>query len=301
MNSEIPRGLSASRWARSSIPPLKSWPRPPPPSTITPIPPRPSSDPPNSPHNGGPSPEQELSRFLKIVARLNWKLPFLNQGYNTAIERAGKTQQEAEAHEIHFKLDFHEYYMLIERALVHLMGIYGIAVYGMGSSSMGNGNANASASASTDNLKTGAPRERISQHRYHANVLAALEDTSNPLHEIFGAADVRRDLARAKDLRNRWKYADDPGGEGAAGELHKKKYMPAPLEAYNLEQILKTIFAAFDRAFAVAEPFVRQNAKRRGGDGGGGVDEGGPVSPADWTTEEGDWEFMVDAMDWEAV
>ncbi|KAI1637540.1 hypothetical protein F4809DRAFT_604095 [Biscogniauxia mediterranea] len=271
----MPRGLAASRWAPSSIPPLKSWPRPPP-STVSPIPPRPSSDPPNSSHNGSPSPEQELSRFLKIVARLNWKLPFLNQGYNTAVERAGKTQQEVEANEIHFKLDFHEYYMLIERALVHLMGIYGIAVHGMGG--MGNGNA--------DNLKVGGRRERICQHQYHANVLAALEDPSNPLHQIFGDPDVRKQLARAKDLRNRWKYADDPN--------EPQKFMPAPLEAYNLEQILQTIFAAFDRAFIVADAFVRQKAK-------GGVNEGGPVSPADWTTEASDWEFMVDAMDWEAV
>ncbi|KAI1487915.1 hypothetical protein F5X96DRAFT_647965 [Biscogniauxia mediterranea] len=271
----MPRGLAASRWAPSSIPPLKSWPRPPP-STVSPIPPRPSSDPPNSSHNGSPSPEQELSRFLKIVARLNWKLPFLNQGYNTAVERVGKTQQEVEANEIHFKLDFHEYYMLIERALVHLMGIYGIAVHGMGG--MGNGNA--------DNLKVGGRRERICQHQYHANVLAALEDPSNPLYPIFGDPDVRKQLARAKDLRNRWKYADDPN--------EPQKFMPAPLEAYNLEQILQTIFAAFDRAFVVADAFVRQKAK-------GGVNESGPVSPADWTTEASDWEFMVDAMDWEAV
>ncbi|KAI1499728.1 hypothetical protein F5X99DRAFT_388809 [Biscogniauxia marginata] len=268
-------GLAASRWARSSIPPLKSWPRPPPPSTVPPLP-RSTSDPPALSRNGRPSPEQELSRFLKIVARLNWKLPFLNQGYNTAIERAGKTQQEVEANEIHFKLDFHEYYMLIERALVHLMGIYGIAIYGM--SGMENGNA--------DSLKAGVPRERISQHRYHANVLAALEDTSNPLHQIFGDPDVRKQLSRAKDLRNRWKYADDPS--------EPKRFMPAPLEAYNLEQILQTIFAAFDQAFIVADGHVRQNAQ-------GGANEGGPVSPADWTTEAGDWEFMVDAMDWEAV
>ncbi|KAI0003560.1 hypothetical protein F4779DRAFT_601388 [Xylariaceae sp. FL0662B] len=269
-------GLSASRWNTSSIP---AWPRPPPASISA------SSSPPVS-ASSRPSPEQELSRFLKIVARLNWKLPFLNHGYDTAINRTGKTQQEVEANEIHFKLDFHEFYMLIERALVHLMGVFGIVIYaqrGFNGNGVLNGNGNGHDVGPGESIKISGFRERISQHRYHANVLTALDDPTNPLHGVFGTADVRQQLLRAKNLRNRWKNADD-------GE--PQRFMPAPLEAYNLEKILQTIFAAFDQAYLLAEQYVRENVTGR---------DAGPVSAADWSTEERDWEFMVDAMDWEAV
>ena len=124
-----------------------------------------------------------------------------------------------------------------------------------------------------------------SQHRYHHNVLAALDDPSNPLHEILATGDARRQLSRAKELRNRWKFADDPG-EAA-------RFVPAPLESYNLEQMLQTIFAAFDQAYLQTEQYMRtRNGQRQ---------DGGPISTADWTTDSEDWGFIVDAMDWEAV
>ncbi|KAI1753415.1 hypothetical protein F4782DRAFT_498001 [Xylaria castorea] len=267
------KGLAASRWA-SDLPYMTSWPRPPP----TPF------------HNGTPgssslrhlantssstasrsekpsSPEQQLSRFLKIVARLKWKIPFLEIGYGIALDRAGKPEQETAANEIHFKLDFHEFYMLIERALVHLMGVYGIAI--------SNGLQN-----DPDTF-----RDRSQQHRYHENVLLALDNPANPLHETLGRLEVRKQLARAKELRNRWKNADDDDNLG--------RFMPAPLEAYNLKEILQVILLALEQAYFFTEQFVRQQHP--------GVNHNQPVSTADWTTDSDDWEFMVDAMDWEVV
>ncbi|KAI1339069.1 hypothetical protein F5Y15DRAFT_93251 [Xylariaceae sp. FL0016] len=280
----MPTGLSASRWASSSI----AWPRPPPskPAILPADNIAASNGVANRNGNSSsssygyvygqsqPSPQQELSRFLKIVARLNWKMPFLNHGYVIAVDRQDKTQQEIEAHEIHFKIDFYEYYMLIERALVHLMGVYGISI--------------SRQSPNNEMPKPGVPRERISQHRYHANVLEALADPTNPLYEIFGQGEARKQLFRAKDLRNRWKNAD--------GELPGVRLAPPPLESYKLEQILKVIFAAFDQAHDLASRHVRQSS-------GADVDmrDGEPVSSADWTTDSNDWEWMVDAMDWEVV
>ncbi|KAJ8104800.1 hypothetical protein ONZ43_g7684 [Nemania bipapillata] len=69
--------------------------------------------------------------------------------------------------------------------------------------------------------------------------------------------------------------------------------MPAPLEAYNVKEILQAILLALERAYFVADRFVRQRNP--------GVDRNQPVSTADWTTDSDDWEFMVDAMDWEVV
>ncbi|KAI0844779.1 hypothetical protein F5Y00DRAFT_247906 [Daldinia vernicosa] len=215
--------------------------------------------------NGLPPPEYELSRFLKIVARLNWKMPFLKEGYRIAIDNAGKPPSQVEAHEIQFKLDFHEFYMLIERALVRLMGIFGIAVKNQG--------------ATINGVFTLYGSSEGGQHRYHANVLRALEDSKNPLNVIFGAPEVKKQLMRAKDLRNRWKNID---------EADSASLPPAPLSAYNLELMVQTILSAIERAHAFTVEYV---VKR----------EGKPMNTPSETVGEKDWEFMVDAMDWEAV
>ncbi|KAI1187452.1 hypothetical protein F5B17DRAFT_399491 [Nemania serpens] len=313
-----PKGLAASRWA-SEFPSVTSWPRPPPPPQNHPHPhpnngagadvghsssspswtsrrtaPLPSRRIANSSssttsHNDQPSsPEQELSRFLKIVARLKWKIPFLEIGYGTALDRVGKPQQEIDANEIHFKLDFHEFYMLIERALVHLMGVYGIVIYAQPDANgngygVGVGNSNGNG-----NSDAGVFRDRSQKHRYHENVLLALDNTANPLHETLGQPEVRKQLARAKELRNRWKHAaDNDGGD------HPVRFMAAPLEVYNLHEILQTILLGLEQAYFVADHFVRLRNPQTAWDQ--------PVSMADWTTDSDDWEFMVDAMDWEVV
>ncbi|KAH9909885.1 hypothetical protein F4778DRAFT_713252 [Xylariomycetidae sp. FL2044] len=286
------QGLAASRWADSSIPPLTSWPRPPPPSSNAHLNPRPA----NGPANAQPSPEQELSRFLKIVARLNWKMPFLNHGYGIATDRVGKTQQQIDANEIHFKIDFHEFYMLLERALVHLMAVYGVVVEAQYGFSQNLHNNNGHPVQQPNGGGSGGAGAGPLQHRYHANVLQALTNPANPLHEILGVGEAFQQLSRAKDLRNRWKYADDPA--------EPSRFMPAPLEAYNLETILQTIFAAFEQAYLVTERHVREGLSLQANGNGYGGDAGaveGPVSAADWTTDQEDWGFMVEAMDWEAV
>ncbi|KAI1801055.1 hypothetical protein F4811DRAFT_482412 [Daldinia bambusicola] len=211
-----------------------------------------------------PPPEYELSRFLKIVARLNWKMPFLKEGYRMAIDNAAKPQAQVEACEIQFKLDFHEFYMLIERALVRLMGIFGIIVKNHG--------------AVINGVFTLYGSSESGQHQYHANVLRALEDPRNPLSAIFGVTEVRKQLMQAKDLRNRWKNIDE--ADPASPPL-------APLSAYNLELIVQTILAAIERAHTFTVEYVVAR-------------EGKPMNTSSDTGEK-DWEFIVDAMDWEAV
>lgn len=143
-----------------------------------------------------PTPWAELGRFTKIARRLKWKLPFLAHGYNAAVHDPDHGQR-AEA-ELMFKLDFFEYYMLLERALVHLMGVFGINITGgfardkagqepTQSHRLGNGEGGS------------AIKSRSSDHRFHANVLEALDDARNPLHESLGKEEVRYALARAKE------------------------------------------------------------------------------------------------------
>ncbi|KXX81497.1 hypothetical protein MMYC01_201749 [Madurella mycetomatis] len=253
--------------------------------------------------------KHELARYTKIIRRLQWKLPFLAQGYNLAVDRLGKDPTVVSEAELMFKLDFFEYYMLIERALVHLLGVFGVDVpRGHQSPTApapdGNGRAAEGLAASTWKNRP--------HHRYHANVLAALDREDNPLHETLGTGDVRQRLGRAKDLRNRWKTVADDDDEGPGGGdkrdtspagpergWHTKK-IASPLETYDLEKMLEVIFRGFDDAYRVAERFVRGGADHEGG-----IDmdmAGEVVQVVDGGAGELDqWEFMVDAMDWEAV
>lgn len=200
------------------------------------------------------------------MARLRWKMTYLNEGYVRATGTFGKSKSDIEASEIQFKLDFHEFYMLLERALLRLMAIFQITVDGT-----------ASLFRVPENL-TGLAASRHSgrqQHRFHANVLAALMDSRNPLSGIFRAPKVREQLAKAKDLRNRWKNIDEALSEPVA---------PPPLASYNLDHMVATILSAIDQAHNLAANYIREH-------GGGGE----PVS------DTGSWDFMVDAMDWEKV
>lgn len=167
-----------------------------------------------------PTPWAELGRFTKIARRLKWKLPFLAHGYNAATaacvdghghgDEAGAAASMARAQrdeaELMFKLDFFEYYMLLERALVHLMGVFGIRItggFGHGSSSKGGGSgSNGGGGGAGGGGGSSGGREvlvKTSDHRFHANVLEALDDVRNPLHESLGRDDVRYSLARAKE------------------------------------------------------------------------------------------------------
>lgn len=139
-----------------------------------------------------PTPWAELARYTKIVRRLKWKLPFLAYAYNAAIDRTVTGEQRGEA-ELMFKLDFFEYYMLVERALVHLLGVFGVKVTGAFGTRPGNGN--------IGHVRGGGAREgwEQSDHRFHANVLEALDDVRNPLHEALGNNNARFALSRAKE------------------------------------------------------------------------------------------------------
>lgn len=285
-------GLSSSRHARR--PPTHPPRNPSPPrgrsldSTTTPslttpataAPPSSSGTNPAAPHHPPSRPSSsnphahaalELNRYTKIVRRLKWKLPFLSLAYHAAVDRLSPADP-AEA-ELMFKMDFFEYYMLIERALVHLLGVFGISV------SRGGGG------GPRGRQQTDLSGSRWGEHRYHANVLAALDSRENPLRAALGTGEVRHQLRRAKDLRNRWKTVGEEDDEEGGGSPRKT----GPLESYDLERILSCIFDGFDEAFLLAQAYVYGE--------GGGMD----VDAEEGGTEEQQWEFMVEAMDWEAV
>ncbi|KAJ5124965.1 uncharacterized protein N7515_008790 [Penicillium bovifimosum] len=211
-------------------------------------------------------PAEELARFMKIVVRLRWKLPFLAEGYRLATLEVGEfVSAEQVAHaEIMFKIDFHEYYALLERAIVHLLAVFNISVT---SSRRGPGNGNGVV------------------HRYHANVLEALREQSTPLSPILGGGNVFLQLQRAKELRNRWKTADLTTEER---ERQGERKDIVTLASFDFESIISDIFGGLEESYVRAKEHV-DKCIRPDDVNGQGADT------------EADWEFMVDAMDWEAV
>ncbi|KAK2025548.1 hypothetical protein LX32DRAFT_642641 [Colletotrichum zoysiae] len=250
-----------------------------------------ASAPAGGPHNGLTA-QQEFKRYIQIVRRLKWKLPYLSHGYHHAIARPGDPlyggETDAEEAELMFKLDFYEYYMLLERALVHLMGVFGITV-------SRDGWVTTTTTTTTRQADSGFARQAT--HTYHQNVIAALEREDNPLHEALGTGEVLFHLSRAKELRNRWKYAEEGARARANGEAGRERAGTAPLESYDLDKIFRYVFAGFDAGYAVAERRVAEETAVGGGAGGGGRGGGGGGEEM----EEDEYDFMVEAMDWEAV
>ncbi|KNG91314.1 hypothetical protein ANOM_000343 [Aspergillus nomiae NRRL 13137] len=220
-----------------------------------------------------PAPSQELARFMKIVGRLKWKLPFLAEGYRLATLPADGGVDVAHA-EIMFKIDFFEYYALLERAIVHLLGVFGVTVTGA-----------FTRSHSTPRLgRNGSP---VATHRYHANVLDTLESESCPLHPVLGTGNVREQLRKAKELRNRWKTADMSKEETENDSFRRPRETAMPLESYDFDHILSEIFVGLEDGLALA----REHVAKIESDTGDGLSG----------DSEADWDFIVDAMDWEAV
>ena len=271
------RGLSASRWATAS-----SRSKPAAPSSLFPSS-RLDEFPIGLAAGDRPSPQQELSRFLKIVSRIRWKLPFLDYGYKLATNSAGLTREEIAANEIHFKIDFYEIYMHLERAIVHLLGVYGIDVHPSFVTDRNRHGSNGGSNGSDKTTKPGFSRERIGRHQYHVNVLLALEDPDNPLHPVLGCGEALRQLWNAKDLRNRWKNADSTDSDDPRRHLS--------LEAYNLEEMLQAILAALEEAYNLTTRYVEEKTAH----------QTTPKRNSASSTDEQDWGFIADAMDWEAV
>jgi hypothetical protein len=248
-----------------------------------------------------PPPSQELDRYTHIIARLNWKIPSLDHGYFQAAESIRRFQaRECSIHEVRhqvamFKLDFFEFYMLIERALVRILGVFGVAVTGERRRTAAGRSSSADARSSEDkSLDAAATTTSTSlfssklayAHAYHQNVIDALDDPTLPLFPVLGSEAVNGCLQRAKDLRNLWKYAhiDDVADDASTGPDD----VPADafsLDQYELRNVLETVIGALAAAKEVGHQRVQE------------MIAAGETTPAPAVT----WDFMTDAMDWEAI
>ncbi|KAM3540082.1 hypothetical protein ARSEF1564_006998 [Beauveria bassiana] len=224
---------------------------PPPPSTMT-APAKPNSTPLGTRTSttlaAGLTPPQALHRFEQACQRLRWKFLDLEAAYQRALAPSAWvfTPEDAERN---FKVDFYEFYAWIEQAIVLLLLVFTVSV----------------------------PRERYSSgraasssHAYHHNVLRALDEDTNPLHEVLGKGDVNQALWKAKELRNRWKDA----AEGRE---------TPPLKMYDLAWIVGEVLKGLEGGYTVARSMVATEEIM-----------------VDYASDSGEgWDWMVEAMDWE--
>ncbi|KAJ9647655.1 hypothetical protein H2204_000285 [Knufia peltigerae] len=177
-----------------------------------------------------------------------------------------------------FKFDFFEFYSLLERGLIHLFSIWGIVIT---ASSMPDHHQEQDNSShrQSENQPPGSSIIGDSRsfhgasHRFHANVLAALDHPSNPLHDILGTGDTRAYIGVAKEFRNKWKDVDHRPLDSFAGQERveetwdkaKVKRYEMVLRDLKLDELLGSILGALEEAGRRAEVELRRLEQVAGG------------------------------------
>lgn len=131
--------------------------------------------------------------FEQTLHRLRWKLIDLSYSYHRTVtpSESGFTFQSA-GH--NFKLDFHEFYGLIEEAIFNLLHVFRVPVY-------------CGTLKPKENIVSGEIYNWLSQS-YRPNVLEALNE-SRSLHDVLGTGDVSQALRKARQLSSRWFGRED--------------------------------------------------------------------------------------------
>ncbi|KAH7141391.1 hypothetical protein B0J13DRAFT_556754 [Dactylonectria estremocensis] len=218
------------------------------------------------------TPAQAFHRFEQACQRLRWKFLDLQNSYQRALspQEYGFTRADAERN---FKVDFHEFYVWIEQAIVLLLLIFGVSI-----------------SRDARSFKGPSPVTNYG-HAYHHNVLKALEDEECPVYAALGTGQVNQALWKAKELRNRWKDA----AEGRE---------TPPLQMYDLTWIVTTVLGGLEEAYAVAgrhaEQALEMEAEHAQAQGGSSTSNGAVEVHAGGELDD-EWEWMVEPMDWEAA
>ena len=147
-----------------------------------------------------------------------------------------------------FKIDFFEFYTLLERYIFVSLETVGIYVSGNAPRT----NVNALKYITNPDLHRTRPR---AVHAFHANLLEALDDLQCPLHISLGNQAVRIQLGLAKDYRNAWKDADEKLSktEVHANDDHKDTRRNVSLQELDLDLMLKTLLAGCEQAHGVVQ------------------------------------------------
>lgn len=244
----------------------------------------PLSKPLNATERAQQSQLEDYQRFCRLLRRLKWKSIALLFCHNRAISRSTDNvinglnfpitsdTGKANAAETMFKVDFFEFYALLERALVCLLGSFGMVISADHSTTVPLAPSSTGLNRSVYSDETIAQSSIIGDsrafygyaHRFHANVLTALDLDTNPLHDILGTGKVRQYLGLAKEFRNRWKEVDLENAETQdhLEGLHRSYHQI--LIDLKLDEMLAAMLSALDQARALAYdhlPLSKQSAE----------------------------------------
>ena len=142
-----------------------------------------------------------------------------------------------------------------------------------------------------------------SAHRFHANVLAALDHPSSPLHTTLGTGPTREYIGVAKEFRNKWKDIESRpedsflGHERAAEvwDQGKLKRYENVLRDLKLEELLGSVLKGLEEAGKQAEAETeRHDGLLRGQGKSVGVADGDfdmPDAPFEVMAEHGGHDY----------
>jgi hypothetical protein len=182
-----------------------------------------------------------------------------------------------------FKVDFFEFYTLLERYITDCLAIFGVSV----SASIPRQNFNALRYETNPDLHRTQP---MASHAFHANLLEALDDEKCPLAGSLGLQDVRVQLGIAKEYRNAWKDADSK-----ASILNGDSHAKMQLQDLQLEKMLRNIIGGCDLAHGVVQ---EHSAAPMNGNGLTSRDfEPKTYGYTSMDIEDTPYEYMDDAMD----
>jgi hypothetical protein len=215
--------------------------------------------------------KQDKDRVTRLLGRLRWKAEMLMISFGRTMEivqaaaqqdghqwqhsmqsgassvAAYQSQQRRQPNivqkqaESMFKVDFFEFYTLLERYITDCLAIFGSIV----SASVPRQNFNALRYETNPDLHRTRP---MASHAFHANLLEALDDEKCPLAGSLGLQDVRVQLGIAKEYRNSWKDADSK-----ASIEHGDSRANMQLQDLQLEHMLRNIIGGCDLAHNVVQ------------------------------------------------
>ena len=187
-----------------------------------------------------------------------------------------------------FKVDFFEFYILLERAIINLLAVFAIVV---SASTAFEVEENDTSVASGNQIFGDGHVFNRATHSYHENVLKALDQSTNPLHNILGSGQVREYLSIAKEFRNRWKDAEErpPSSSSPDRNDRRQRRYERLLRELKLEEMLSCLLLALKAAKQVAEQECI-----RVGSVNASISQRGRIGET-----QQPWESMPDAMDWD--
>lgn len=246
--------------------------------------------------------KNDKARATRLLGRLRWKAELLMASYWKAIESINVEKQHSEHDqsktpnmkitrakhvESMFRIDFFEWYTLLERYITDCLAIFGVTVSGTAPKI----NFNALKLITNPELRRTHP---LASHAFHANLLEALDDEACPLHHAFGVQHIRVQLGLAKDYRNAWKDANKEDGTSHSSkhdELDRRKNVE--LHDLQLEHMLTVLIEGAEHSHAIVQAHENPNAngtttpRQHAGQDQGMME----------IEEDLPFEFMEDAMD----